>query len=246
MIDERIRSIALAALTNLSRTGNGKTSFKIHLVSIEDIATRAAQMFSMDRSELRISLSKYLSSKVIDGDQDFSGDPFGGMYMVTKKGLLFQQALLGDGFASDGTSSSSFCAIASARGEMNDDDDDDSDKDGQSEVPVARGTKTSSSSAMSSSGRNPKQLEQRMIPKGLGIMYGKKVARNSDEGPVRTRRQSKSTAPPTASTRGQQGGRDLAGRFSAKQQAGQKRKAKEISPSSSREESKSKSTPSSS
>ena len=71
---DRIRSIALATLANLSRKeeGGNNSTFSIH-----EIATRAAQLFTtLDYNELSNSLTTYLAAIVTSGeDRDFTGDP---------------------------------------------------------------------------------------------------------------------------------------------------------------------------
>ena len=65
MEPERIRSVALASLVDLSKIENG-TAYKIRPISLDELATRAAQFFSMidQREALKNALKKYLCSKI--------------------------------------------------------------------------------------------------------------------------------------------------------------------------------------
>ena len=65
MVD-RSRSIALTTLANLSKTVENRT------FSIDEIATRAVQLFSLDYNEARRSLETYLAAAV-RRDPDFTG-----------------------------------------------------------------------------------------------------------------------------------------------------------------------------
>ena len=64
MEPERIRSVALASLVDLSKIENG-TAYKIRPISLDELATRAAEIFSIDQREaLKNALKKYLCSKI--------------------------------------------------------------------------------------------------------------------------------------------------------------------------------------
>ena len=189
MVD-RIRQIAVASLYNLSKTEDGGTD---RTFSIHEIATYAAQMFSLDFDELSNSLGTYLAATVRSGrDHDFTGDPYHGFYMLTDAGQELHATIVAaaavavshqerttasKASSSSSSSSSRFIpgtrvrSAASARDEDDDAYDDDSGPD-DSAVPAARDESANRNLSSSSSSSSSQRLENH--PSAYSNMTGKR------------------------------------------------------------------------
>ena len=145
-----IKSIAMATLANLSRAEDGDN----RTFSINQIATRAAQLFSLEYNDLRKSLKEYLAGAATSGqDNHIGGDPYHEFYMLTDAGQSFQAKIVAAAAVNVPTTSTKPSSSSLHNHCARDDDDADlgSDRDGDAASTTQHNSATKKPSSSSSS-----------------------------------------------------------------------------------------------